>query len=261
MSGRMKSQEQLAIESHSAVATQFAQRYSDLENDPFQNCFVYSRFQLDRSLNRYLPFAGDGLRILDAGCGPGHYSAVLYKRGFRVTGVDGSDEMLAIARASTPEIEFKSADLTRHLPLSDASFDYVLCIEVLRYLPDITEMLSQLARVLRPGGTCLITAMPLFNANGYWLVNRTAGLLEAKTVSPLKQFFTTSWELRRQFRKAGFSSVSVYGVYTGPVNWVERLAPGLLPRFLRRWNPIDNKLCDLGMLRELSNMFLVRAVR
>ena len=56
----MKSQEQLAIESHSAVATQFAQRYSDLKNDPFQNCFVYSRFQLDRSLNRYLPFAGNG---------------------------------------------------------------------------------------------------------------------------------------------------------------------------------------------------------
>jgi len=104
------------------------------------------------------------LRVLDAGCGPGHYSAALRERGFHVTGIDGSAEMLAIAQASSPEVEFKSADLTAQLPFPDASFDYIVCIEVVRYLPDITQMLSQLARVLRPGGTCLITAMPLLNA-------------------------------------------------------------------------------------------------
>ena len=193
----MKSQEQLAIEAHSAVAPQFAQRYTGLDGDPFQNCFLYSRFQLDRWLNRYIPVAGNGLRILDAGCGPGHYSAVLRERGFRVTGVDGSEEMLAIARASSPGVEFKLADLTQRIPLPDASFDYIVCIEVLRYLPNVTPMLSELARVLRPGGACLITAMPLFNINGYWFVNRTAGLLGTKTVSPLRQFFTTSSELRQ----------------------------------------------------------------
>ena len=257
----MKSQEQLAIEAHSAVATQFSQRYTGLEGDPFRNCFLYSRLQLDRWLNRYMPFSGDGLRILDAGCGPGHYSSVLHERGFRVTGIDGSEEMLAIARVSSPGVEFTSADLTQRLPLPDAIFDYVVCIEVLRYLPDVTPVLAELARTLRPGGTCLITAMPLFNVNGYWFVNRAAGLLGTKTISPLRQFFTTSPELRRQFRRAGFTSVSVHGVYTGPINWIERLAPDLLPRFLRWWEPIDNKLCDLGVLHEFSNMFLVQAVR
>jgi SAM-dependent methyltransferase len=257
----MKTQEQLAIEAHSAVAAQFAQRYTGLEGDPFQNCFLYSRFRLDRWLNRYISDAGEGLRILDAGCGPGHYSSALQERGFRVTGIDGSEEMLAIARASSPGVEFKLADLTQSLPFADSSFDYIVCIEVLRYLPDINRMLPELVRILRPGGTCLITAMPLFNANGYWLVNRTAGLLQTKRISALRQFFTTSSELRRQFRKAGFTTVSVHGAYTGPVNWVERLAPGMLPRFLRWWEPIDSKLCDLGVLREFSNMFLVRAVR
>jgi ubiquinone/menaquinone biosynthesis C-methylase UbiE len=257
----MKSQEQLAIEAHSAVATQFAQRYTGLEGDPFQNCFLYSRLRLDRWLSRYVPFAGDGLRILDAGCGPGHYSAALHERGFCVTGIDGSAEMLAIARASSPGVEFTVADLTQYLPLPNGSFDYIVCIEVLRYLPSVNRVLSELARILRPGGVCLITAMPLFNANGYWFVNRAAGFLGTKKISPLRQFFTTSSELHKQLRKAGFTTVSVHGVYTGPVNWVERLAPGLLPRFLRWWQPIDNKLCDLGVLRELSNMFLVRAVR
>jgi ubiquinone/menaquinone biosynthesis C-methylase UbiE len=257
----MKSQEQLAIEAHSAVATPFAQRYTGLEGDPFQNCFLYSRFQLDRWLNRYIPLAGDGLRILDAGCGPGHYSSLLHERGFRVTGIDGSEEMLAIARASSLGVEFKLADLTRSLPFPDSSFDYIVCIEVLRYLPDVNRILPELVRILRPGGTCLITAMPLFNANGYWFVNRAAGLLRTKTISPLRQFFATSSELRRQFRKSGFTTVSVHGVYTGPVNWVERLASGLLPWFLRWWEPIDSKLCDLGVLREFSNMFLVKAVR
>ena len=257
----MKPQPQVAIEAHSAVAKQFSQRYSGLEGDPFRNCFLYSRFQLERWLNQYLPIAGNGLRILDAGCGTGHYSSVLQGRGFSVTGIDGSEEMLAIARASNPGVEFRSADLTQRLPLPDAIFDYVVCIEVLRYLPDVAPVLSEFARVLRPGGVCLLTAMPLFNINGYWFVNRAAGLLGTKTISPLRQFFTTSWELGRQFRKAGFTTVSVHGVYTGPVNWVERLLPGRLPGFLRWWAPIDSKLCDFGMLREFSNMFLVRAIR
>src|ERR1039458_10144243 len=196
----MKPQQQVAIEAHSAVAKQFSQRYTGLEGDPFQNCFLYSRFRLDRWLNQYLPVAGEGAQILDAGCGSGHYSSVLHERGFSVTGVDGSEEMLAIARVSNPGVEFKPADLTQCLPLSDATFDYIVCIEVLRYLPEVAPVLSEFARILRPGGVCLVTAMPLFNINGYWFVNRAAGLLGTTTISPLRQFFTTSSELHQQFR-------------------------------------------------------------
>ena len=77
----------------------------------------------------------------------------------------------------------------------------------------------------------------------------------------LKQSFSTSWQLRRGFVASGFQGVETHGVYLGPINWLERLAPRALPRALEAWEPIDAALADLPLLREFSNMFLVKAVR
>ena len=118
-----------------------------------------------------------------------------------------------------------------------------------------------MARVLRPGGVCLATATPLFNLNGYWLVNRAARFLPFARLVRLKQYFTTSGKLRQQCVEAGLDVRAVHGVYFGPVNWVERLIPRALPGFLRGWERLDAALADRPVLREFSNMFLVHAVR
>ncbi len=118
-----------------------------------------------------------------------------------------------------------------------------------------------MARVLGPGGRCVATATPLFNLNGYALVNRLAPVVPFARLTNLRQFFTTSAALRAQFARAGFDEIRIHGVYLGPINWVERLLPAALPAFLRRWERVDAKLADLPVLRELSNMFLVTAVR
>jgi len=131
----------------------------------------------------------------------------------------------------------------------------------LRYLPDPAACLGQLARVLRPGGLCLATATPLLNMNGYWLVNRLATRLPLPGLVRLKQFFSTSWGLRRRLVEVGFQEPAIHGVYLGPINWIERLLPAALPRALRAWEPVDAALADRVLLRELSNMFLVCAVR
>jgi hypothetical protein len=47
----------------------------------------------------------------------------------------------------------------------------------------------------------------------------------------------------------------------GPINWVERIAPRLLPSVLRKWEPCDAAIADLAILRDLSNMYLVHAAR
>jgi len=67
--------------------------------------------------------------------------------------------------------------------------------------------------------------------------------------------------VRREFAAAGFQDVETHGVYLGPINWLERLVPRALPRTLRVWEPLDAVLADLPLLREVSNMFLVKAVR
>jgi ubiquinone/menaquinone biosynthesis C-methylase UbiE len=247
-----------ALEVHSEQAGKFAAWYGDA--DPYSSCFNYSRRRLDQLLERYLPSTDAGLRLLDVGCGTGHQLARWSASGYRVAGVDGSAEMLAHAQENNPGAELREAD-ARELPFADAGFDRVTSIEVLRYLPDPRPAIEEMARVLRPGGLCLATAAPLLALNGYALVNRAAVALPVGSLTRLKQFFTTSGRLRRQFLEAGFSEVRVHGVYLGPLIWIERAAPRHLSRVLRRWEPLDERLADRPRLRELSNMFLVSAVR
>jgi SAM-dependent methyltransferase len=249
-----------AVGQHSRQAGEFAERYRRLDATPFQSCFAYSRRRLEDWLERLLPKDGAGRRILDVGCGTGHHLTWLRDRGFDVAGVDGSAEMLAHARSANPGVELHQADV-EHLPFPDGSFDAVLCVEVLRYLSDPGPCLREAARVLRPGGVLLVTAAPLLSLNGYWLVNRLAAMLPFVRLVQLRQFFTTSARLQRQVRDAGFAGSEVHGVYSGPLNWVERLVPWLLPRFLKEWERLDVALSDSEALREFSNMFLVQATR
>jgi ubiquinone/menaquinone biosynthesis C-methylase UbiE len=249
-----------AIAFHSDRAGEFADRYSDLAVDPYASCFGYSRYRLARALEPHLPERGDGRRLLDVGCGTGHHLASYRDRGFEVAGVDGSEAMIARARAKNPGAIVLPADVET-LPFAAASFDYVLCIEVLRYLPDCGPCLGEIRRVLKPGGVCLATATPRLNLNGYWLVNRAAHFSGIPGLARVKQYFHTAGTLRRAASAAGFRAVDVQGVYLGPVNWVGRLAPFWLPVFLRRWERVDAALADRGILREFSNMFLVCATR
>jgi ubiquinone/menaquinone biosynthesis C-methylase UbiE len=248
------------VDVHSRQAAEFAASYEAYEHDPYESCFTYSRMRLEEALEAYLPESGSGRRALDVGCGTGHYLRALAARGFDVAGVDGSVDMLEEALQRTPTTELYEADVAS-LPFPDASFDLALCIEVLRYLPDPERCISEIARVLRPGGVCLATAAPLFSANGYALVNRFAVVASVRDLVKLKQYFATPSQLAQRFQRAGFSAIDVRGVYTGPINWVEHLAPRRLPAFLRRWERVDQRMADGPVLRGLSNMLLVKAVR
>ena len=257
---RHKLHKQDAVAEHSRTAAAFAERYSRLDVDPYESCFTYSRHRLQKLMERLLPERGEGLRLLDVGCGTGHHLAQLRQQGFDVAGVDGSPEMIALARASNPDVVIRQGDVEA-LPFPSGGFDVVVCVEVLRYLPGPTACLLEMARVLKPGGLCLATATPVLNLNGYWLVNRLASRFAMAGFTRLRQTFSTSRQLRREFEVAGFERPQVHGVYFGPVNWVERLAPGAAPTFLRRWERLDSKVADLAGFRELSNMFLTSAVR
>ena len=253
-------QKQSALAEHSRTAAAFAERYSRLNVDPYQSCFVYSRHRLQKVLERFLPERGEGLRLLDVGCGTGHHLAQFRQRGFDVAGVDGSPQMIALAQAGNPGVMIRQGDVEA-LPFPSGGFDVVVCVEVLRYLPRPSACLREMARVLRPGGLCLATATPVLNLNGYWLINRLASRFSMPGLTKLRQAFFTSSRLRREFEVAGFERPRVHGVYFGPVNWVERLAPRVAPAFLRRWERLDSVVADRVGFRELSNMFMVHAVR
>src|SRR6187431_580041 len=105
----------------------------------------WRRFLVDR-----LP--RDGGQVLDVATGTGLVAQALLARGFRVTGLDQSPEMLACARerfGDRVKLVEGSAD---ELPFDDASFDHLTFTYLLRYVDDPAATLAELARVVRPGG-------------------------------------------------------------------------------------------------------------
>ncbi|MGE0132767.1 MAG: class I SAM-dependent methyltransferase [Blastocatellales bacterium] len=253
-------QKQLAVETHTAQAELFASRYGGIDDDPYRDCFVYSRRRLNIWLDKFLPVSGAGLKLLDVGCGTGYHLARYRERGFDITGIDGSEGMLREARSANPQVKFHQGDVDS-LPLPDASFDYALCIEVLRYLPNIAPCVREIARVLKPGGLALVTAAPPLQANAYWPVNRVAAAFKLGNLTALKQFFHSSGKLKREFEAAGFDRAEIHGVYGGPMIWVERVMPRVMPGLLRAWEKIDEKTADAPAFRHFSNMFLVCAAK
>lgn len=134
--------------------------------------------------------------VLDVACGTGDMAVSLVERGCTVTGIDLSEEMLAIARQKAPIVTFMIAD-AEHLPFPDASFDAVTCAFGVRNFVHLEQGLNEMLRVLKPGGQLVILELatpdsplvkPFYNLYTRriipWLGSRIAGNREAYTYLP-----------------------------------------------------------------------------
>lgn len=111
---------------------------------------------------------GPGDRVLDMGCGGGRHAFALYRRGADVVALDMSEhdlrevDTMFQAMASEGEAgEGATATAVRGnayaLPFADDSFDRIIAAEVLEHLPADTDAMSELFRVLKPGGLIAVT--------------------------------------------------------------------------------------------------------
>jgi len=120
-----------------------------------------------------LELIGDmrGKRVLDAGCGGGFYSLWLSERGVKVLGIDGSEEMINIAKEKTSRkmlnAEFLIGDVT-DLRIKDGAFDLVLSTLVLMDVKELDKAISELVRVTRNGGDIIISVQHSILSAGDW---------------------------------------------------------------------------------------------
>jgi len=107
--------------------------------------------------------------VLDAGCGTGNYAIALAKAQFHVIGTDFASGMLAQARGKITDdlsdyISFRQADLNIPLEFTADYFDHAISISVLQAVINPAFTLGELHRVLKPGGT-LVLSLPKRNSH------------------------------------------------------------------------------------------------
>ena len=111
-----------------------------------------------------------GARVLDVACGTGDLCRDLQRAGYRAIGTDFSAGMLAVAHTDAPLVR---ADAAR-LPLPDGAVDGITCGFALRNFVDLGAVLTECARVLRPGGRIALvdvsepTSAPARAVHGFW---------------------------------------------------------------------------------------------
>ncbi|MEA2603973.1 MAG: 2-polyprenyl-6-hydroxyphenyl methylase / 3-demethylubiquinone-9 3-methyltransferase [Acidobacteriota bacterium] len=174
-----------------------------------------------------------GKKTLDVGCGGGLLAEELARMGCDVTGVDPSEGSLEAARAHARQeglaIDYRQAT-GENLPFPDAAFDLVCCCDVLEHVDDLSRVISEIARVLRPGGIFL-----------YDTINRTF----RSWLVAIKLFQEWSWtsfmppDLHdwRQFIKPGELTVLLAGA-------------GLVNQDLTGLRPAVHPLQTLRILRD-----------
>ncbi|WP_043933600.1 demethylmenaquinone methyltransferase [Bacillus sp. EB01] len=176
-----------------------------------------------------------GSKALDVCCGTADWSVALAeavgKEG-HVTGLDFSKNMLKIGQKKIKELNLSNVDLIHgnamELPFPDNSFDYVTIGFGLRNVPDYLQVLSEMRRVLKPGGVavCLETSqptMPVYRQLYFFYfryIMPVFGKLFAKSYEEYSWLqesardFPGMKELARMFEKAGFAKVT-YKAYSG----------------------------------------------
>ncbi|WP_294853885.1 class I SAM-dependent methyltransferase [uncultured Oscillibacter sp.] len=110
----------------------------------------------DRITRRCLPYLSADMAVLELACGSGQLTFRLANRVERWEATDFSDKMVAEAQkhASLPNLTFTVQDATA-LSYPDSSFDAVLIANALHIMPEPDKALSEIRRVLKPGGLLL----------------------------------------------------------------------------------------------------------
>jgi ubiquinone/menaquinone biosynthesis C-methylase UbiE len=165
----------------------------------------------------FLDFAGpiDGGRTLDLGCGTGSLTLALARRspGDRISGLDFSAAYIEYARQriDDPRIDFQVGDACA-IPFSDGSFDRVLSLLMLHFVPRAPEAIAEMRRVARPGA---VAAAAVWDARGGVVAHRivldTAAVLDPAADSLRARAcirpMTRPGELGDAWRAAGFEDV------------------------------------------------------
>jgi len=116
---------------------------------------MYDRLE-KKVIADFLPAEVEGKRLLEVGCGTGHWSRFFSEYGFEVTGLDVSERMIDIAKSKNiSNASFQVAD-GHSLPFPDETFNATAAITTLEFVRDTEAVLQEMIRCTRKPGMILL---------------------------------------------------------------------------------------------------------
>ncbi len=156
-----------------------------------------------------------GDNVLDVGCGTGALTREVARyvgAAGSVAGLDLSESMLGVARETCPGADFRLGSAI-DLPHDDASFDAVVSSFMLMFVPDPTKAISEMRRVLRPGGRLVVSVWQSLDTNPAYaaLVAATQAVAGAESAQSVAWPFTMgeAGRLSEIFKSSGMPDAMV----------------------------------------------------
>ena len=174
-----------------------------------------------------------GAKVLDLGCAGGFMAEALAAKGAEVTGIDPAADAIAAAKshaAATGLAIRYTVGVGEALPYQDGEFDVVVCVDVLEHVSDLPQVVQEIARVLRPGGTFLfdtINRNALASLATVTVAEDILRLLPKGTHDPA--MFIKPSELRSHMKTAGLEPGAITGLGPRGINRRFDLTFGPLP--------------------------------
>ncbi len=178
---------------------------------------------------------GEGLRLLEVGCGIGIDTVMLARAGFDVTAIDLTEAAVGVARQRARRLELDidyRVGNCEQLGFDDEAFDVVYSFGVIHHTPDMQSAVGEIHRVLKPGGRAHIMIYSRFS-----LVNLVHVLGRVPYESPRNMKDHCPVVVRSSRRDAGrlfsaFRRVSVHADY--PFTYGMRCVSRMVPRCVQR---------------------------
>lgn len=204
---------------------------------------------------------GTGLHILDLACGPGIMIKGLRKMNYRVTAIDAAPDMVALAQAVAGDDSQVTCQVGDAYGLSvpNKAFDIVTAMGLIEYLDDEPKYLKETNRILKDGGTAIITYPNVWSPWRMW--NRVLRAL-VKIFKPHKQTLLLHREYTKkrtiaQFRAHGFEPTEI-------LYYNLKLIPYPFDRIFPRFTVWFSGVCeglDSTPLKFLGTAFIVKATK
>ncbi|MBA7511778.1 Ubiquinone biosynthesis O-methyltransferase, mitochondrial [subsurface metagenome] len=214
-------------------------------------------------------------KILDVGCGAGMIAKEVANRGYEIWGMDYSYNMIRKAKTICNvnmkfDTNFLQGDI-ESLPFKDSVFDMVLCLGVITYLKSEQKALQEMSRILKPGGTMILSILNKFSlakcldisvlvkrrlqriaGNRIVSWQKRAEIEENRFV--IKSYFIPS--LRNALRTARFTELACTTVQYGPLTFFGR---NIFPEGISiNITTFLEKFSNVPVIRSLGNMCLFR---